>query len=106
MSSIRTAEKEVIRREMLEALSLADTDGVGGGCGERVLRAVLKKEGYELSEEEILRQISYLEEKGLVRTRKVKNADVRLRRTIAYITAAGTDYLEGNGREIPGVDEG
>lgn len=106
MSSIQTAEKEVIRREILEMLSLADTDGAGSGCGEKILRAALKKAGYELTEEEILRQVYYLKEKGLVRTVDVKNQKLGIRRTITYITAAGTDYLEGNGGEIPGIDEG
>ena len=102
MSSIQTAEKEVIRQEILEMLSMAGTDG----AGEKVLRAALKKAGYELPEEEILRQVSYLKEKELVQTVEVKNPKLGIRRTIAYITAAGTDYLEGNSGEIPGIDEG
>lgn len=102
MYSIQTAEKEVIRQEILEMLSMA----AGGGCGEKVLKAALKKGGYELSEEEILRQISYLKDKGLVRAVEVKNPGMGIRRTIAYITAAGTDYLEGNGGEVPGINEG
>lgn len=102
MSSIQTAEKEVIRQEILEMLSMA----AGGGAGEKVLRAALKKAGYELTEEEILRQISYLKDKGLVRAIEIKNPGLHIQRTIAYITAAGTDYLEGNGGEIPGIDEG
>lgn len=101
MSSIQTAEKEVIRQEILEMLSMAGADG----AGEKLLKAALKKAGYELAEEEILRQISYLKEKGLVRIVEVKNPRLGIRRTIAYITAAGTDYLEGNGGEVPGVGE-
>lgn len=101
MSNIQTAEKEVIRQEILEMLSMA----AEGGAGEKVLRAALKKAGYELTEEEILRQISYLKDKGLVRAIEIKNPGLHIRRTIAYITAAGTDYLEGNGGEIPGIDE-
>lgn len=101
MSSIQTAEKEVIRMEILEMLSLTGE----AGAGEKVLQAALKKVGYELSVEEILRQLSYLKEKGLVRVIEVKNLRLGIRRTVAYITAAGTDYLEGNGGEIPGVGE-
>lgn len=99
MSSIQTAEKEAIRQEILEMLSMSGADG----AGEKVLRAALKKTGYELTEEEVLRQICYLQEKGLVRAVEVKNPRLGIRRTIAYITAAGTDYLEGNGGEIPGI---
>ena len=99
MSSMQTAEKEVIRMEILEMLSLTGE----AGAGEKVLQAALKKAGYELSGEEILRQLSYLKEKGLVRTIEVKNLRLGIRRTVAYITAAGTDYLEGNGGEIPGM---
>ena len=101
MSSIQTAEKEVIRVEILEMLSLTGE----AGAGEKVLQAALKKAGYELSGEEILQQLSYLKEKGLVRTVEVKNPRLGIRRTVAYITAAGTDYLEGNGGEILGVGE-
>ena len=101
MSSIQTAEKEMARAEILEMLSMEGADG----AGEKVLKAALKKAGYELSEEDILRQLSYLKEKGLVRTVEVKNPRIGIRRTIAYITAAGTDYLEGNSGEIPGVGE-
>lgn len=99
MSSIQTAEKEVIRQEILEMLSMAGEDG----AGEKVLRAALKKAGYELSEEEILRQVFYLKEKGLVRALEMKNPKLGIRRTIAHITAAGMDYLEGNGGEVPGI---
>lgn len=101
MSSIQTAEKEIIRLEILDMLSMAGADG----AGEKVLKVALKKAGYELAEEEILRQISYLKEKGLARTVEVKNPRLGIKRTIAYITAAGTDYLEGNGGEVPGVGE-
>ena len=101
MSSIQTAEKEVIRAEILEMLSIAG----GDGCGEKVLKAALKKSCYGLSEEDVLRQLSYLKGKGLVRTVEVNNPRLGIRRTIAYITAAGMDCLEGNGGEITGVGE-
>ena len=42
MSSMQTAEKEIIRQEILEMLSMAGADG----AGEKVLKAALKKAGY------------------------------------------------------------
>lgn len=102
MSNIQTAEKEVIRQEILQMLSMTGEDG----AGDKVLKAALKKVGYELERKEIVRQLSYLQDKGLVRKIDVRNPKLGIERTIAYITAAGTDYLEGNGGEIPGIDEG
>lgn len=91
-SVIGTAEKEVLRMEILNLCEEAGTCG----AGIPVLKAALKKYGKELEDKELDKQISYLEDKGFVKVDEVKNAVLGIHRKIVFITAAGTDYLEGN----------
>lgn len=94
-----TARKGVVREEMLSICSMA---GIGG-ADTKVIRAMVKKNGYDVSEEDIDRHAKYLEEKGLVSVRNVSNERLGIRRTVVSITALGTDYLEGNASDIPGI---
>ena len=94
-----TAEKEVIRGEILSTCEMAGQ----GGADTKVLKAVLKKAGYELDEEAVKEQIHYLELKGLVSTRDISNKQLGISRTLVSITALGIDYIEGNTPDIPGI---
>lgn len=94
-----TAEKEVIRGEILSTCEMAGQSG----ADTKVLNAVLKKAGYELDEETVKEQIHYLELKGLVSTRDISNKQLGISRTLVSITALGIDYIEGNAPDIPGI---
>lgn len=96
---LETAEKETVRSEILDTCNMAAQIG----ADTKVLRAVLKKIGYDLPDEEIMRQVDYLEQKGLVKTSEIGNARLGIKRTVVTITAAGIDYLEGNTPDIPGI---
>lgn len=96
---LETAEKETVRSEILDTCNMAAQIG----ADTKVLRAVLKKIGYDLPDEEIMRQVDYLEQKGLVKTNEIGNARLGIKRTVVTITAAGIDYLEGNTPDIPGI---
>lgn len=94
-----TAEKEVIRAEILGTCGMAGQ----GGADTKVLKAVLKKAGYDLDEESVKEQAHYLELKGLVSLRDINNRQLGIRRTLVSITALGIDYIEGNAPDIPGM---
>lgn len=96
---MKTAEKEILRREILELCEQA----APVGAGIPVLKAALRHAGYDLAEEEILRQVEYLEAKGLVKKDTIENRRLNISRCIASLTAAGMDYLEGNGPDVEGV---
>lgn len=94
-----TAEHEELRMEILELCREAQPYGTNPN----VLRAALRKGGYDLPERELLTQIDYLKGKGLVETQEVRNRRLDIRRLIVRLTPAGTDCLEGNGPDIIGV---
>ena len=96
-----TSEKEVIRQEILSTCSMA----APGGADTKVLRSTVKHLGYELTEEEVLKQVDYLQQKGLVSTREIGNIRLGICRTVVSITALGTDYLEGNTPDIAGIGD-
>lgn len=97
---VDTAEKEVIRREILELCR--DTHPYGAGIP--ILKAALRKSDYEVSEKDLLTHVEYLKGKGLIRTDEVSNRRLGIDRVIAHLTPEGMDYLDGNGPDIVGVD--
>lgn len=96
---LEVAEKELIRQEILSMCSMT----APAGANSRVLQISLKKSGYDLTEDAVLQQAQYLKEKGLVDVKKVENRTLGINRSIVSITAAGTDFLEGNLPEIAGI---
>ena len=83
-----TAEHEALRLEILELCREAQPYGTNPN----VLRAALRKSGYDLPERDLLTQIGYLKDRRL-----------GLQRLVVRLTSEGTDYLEGNGPDIAGV---
>lgn len=98
---VHIAEKEIMRKEILTLCSVASVNG----CSMQVLTAALKKSGYNADQAAVEQECAYLEDKGLLRTQTVGNARLGVQRSIAWITAAGTDYLDCNTDEIAGIAE-
>ena len=96
---LATAEKEVIRGEILNTCYMAGE----GGADTKIIRSILKKSGYDLDECEIKAQSDYLAQKGLVSVENVSNKTLGIRRVVIHITALGIDYLEGNATNITGI---
>lgn len=94
-----TAKNEVIRKEILELCQQT----APYGAGIPVLRAALRKCGYDLTELELQQQVDYLEGKGLVRKDVVENRRLNMKRCIVFLTPEGVDCLEGNGPDFAGV---
>ena len=94
-----TANKEVIRREILELCR--ETQPFGAGFP--ALKAALRKCDHEVSEKELLTHVEYLKGKGLIRTEEISNKRLGLNRVLAHLTPEGMDYLDGNGPDIVGV---
>lgn len=95
---VKAAEREIARLEILKICEEAAPEG----ASTLVLRACLHKVGVDMSDEELQRQISYLDGKSLVQVENVENRGLGIRRCIVRITAAGMDFLEGN-REESGI---
>ena len=89
---IKQAQREVLRDEILKLA--AQSEPVGASL--QVLRAGLKKLDIDVSEVELATQMNYLEGKGLLYVERLKNPRLHIERTVAHITPAGTDVLEGN----------
>lgn len=98
---VQVAEKEIMRKEILTLCSAASVNG----CSMQVLTAALKKSGYNADQAAVERECAYLADKGLIRTQTVGNARLGVQRKIAWITAAGTDYLDCNTGAIAGIAE-
>ncbi len=96
---METAEIEVLRGEILGLCRMAEPYG----AGIPVMKAALRKSGYEVDERELRTQIEYLQGKGLVRTDEVSNRRLELQRLIVHLTPEGMDYLDGNSPDIVGV---
>lgn len=98
---VQVAEKEIMRKEIMTLCSAASVNG----CSMQVLTAALKKSGYNADQAAVERECDYLADKGLIRTQTVGNARLGVQRTIAFITAAGTDYLDGSTDPVTGITD-
>ncbi len=94
-----TSEHEMVRVEILELCQ----EAMPYGTNPQILRAALRKSGYDLAERDLLAQIDYLKGKKLVETQDVDNRRLGLHRLVIRLTPEGTDFLEGNGPDIAGV---
>lgn len=98
---VQTAEKEIMRKEILTLCATASVNG----CSMQVLTAALKKSGYNADQAAVEQECAYLADKGLIRKQTVGNARLGVQRNIAWITAAGTDYLDCNTDAVTGIAE-
>ncbi len=96
---MQTAEKEIIRREIMDLCMQAEPVG----AGLPVMKAALRRAGFDLAGQELEKQVGYLEGKGLVKVDTVENRRLGIMRRIVSLTPAGMDYLEGNGPDVAGV---
>lgn len=97
---IQTAEKEILRKEILNLCYQASSVG----CSTDVLAAAFAHSGVSGRDwEEIVRQVDYLKSKGLVTVEAVGNERLNLSKDIVKLTPDGIDYLEGNAGRIAGI---
>lgn len=64
---------------------------------------VLRRAGYQLSEEELQFHLNYLAQKGYVETKQLRAARAGLEMTAVRATARGVDLAEGRIAEHAGV---
>lgn len=95
---LRTAEKEILRKEILNLCYQAGSVG----CSTDVLAAAFAHSG-ACSREEIVRQVDYLEAKELVTAQDVGNARLGISKKVVKLTAGGIDYIEGNAGRFAGI---
>lgn len=97
---LKTAEKEILRKEILGLCYKAAPTG----CSMDVLAAAFAHSGTD-DKDEITRQVDYLEAKHLVQIQKVGNERLGISKKIVKLTAEGTDYMEGNADQLAGIGE-
>lgn len=97
---MRTAEKEIIRREIMELCEQA----APMGAGLPVMKAALRKTGFDLTEQDLEKQVDYLAGKKLVKKDVVENRRLGIKRCIVTLTPEGVGFLEGNGPDVAGVE--
>ena len=76
---LNVAGKEIVRREIMELCREAEPYG----AGTPVLKAALRKTGHDLTDQELMRQVDYLEGKGLVHKEMVENRRLGISRCIS-----------------------
>ena len=64
---------------------------------------LLRRAGYQLSEEDLQYHLSYLERKGYVETKQLRAARAGLEMTAVRATARGVDLADGRVAEDAGV---
>lgn len=88
---VDVAERQILRKDILSIL--AETDEQGATT--KVLKAVLLKFGYSVSDLSVNLELKYLAGKDLVRMEIVANQALGIKREVAHITSKGIDLLEG-----------
>jgi predicted ArsR family transcriptional regulator len=73
------------------------------GASEQLIEMTLSDERLSVSMPVIRGHLRYLEEKGYIRTEEVRDRELDLFRVFGYLTAKGTDLLEGNIEDDPGI---
>lgn len=96
------AERQILRNEILNIL--AETNDQGGAT-QKLLRAVLQKQGYNVSELTIGLGLKYLAGKGLVQSDSISNSTLGIQKEIWHITSKGIDFLEGT-IQVEGIEAG
>lgn len=94
---LEITKKEFIRKEILVLCQSAGEVG----CSRQVIQAAVGKMYPDMTS--IDTELYYLQEKQLLRQEKVGNRRIGIQREIFFITAAGIDYLDGTGPDIPGI---
>lgn len=90
---LNVAGKEIVRREIMELCREAEPYG----AGTPVLKAALRKTGHDLTDQELMRQVDYLEGKGLVHKEMVENRRLGIR-PVHRAAVPGGDGLSGGQR--------
>lgn len=89
----RRAELEILRE-------------FGDTIGHEALRLQLIGIGFNnTTEKQVLEDINYLEQKGLVKIETINNRRLSITRKFIGMTAHGIDFLEGNTPPIAGVSD-
>ena len=63
----------------------------------------MKKEGYAVTQKDVSAACRYLEGKGLILVKSVKNDVLKINRDIAHIMPDGVDVLEGT-KTVEGIE--
>lgn len=98
---IELAKKELTRNYIL---SIAE-QCAGEGASTNIIKSVLKKNGVTVTDEELGREIKYLEGKRLVSVKHIENKVLKIKRDVISITSEGMDVLDGTST-ITGIEAG
>lgn len=87
---------EVSQKGLTRHSILCIVEEIGpNGASTQIIKSVLAKNGVDISNDKLLKELKYLENKDLIGIKKVENAILKIDRTVVYITAKGQDLLDG-----------
>ena len=85
------AEKEIMRKNILEVLEECDDEG----ASEELITKCLARIGHSCTIDEVKRECSYLKGKELVEINHIENKTLGISRNVIKITSKGIDVLDG-----------
>ena len=88
---VELAEKEIMRKNILEVLEECEDEG----ASEELIAKCLTRIGHNCSTDEVKRECSYLKGKELVEINHVENKTLGISRNVIKITSKGMDVLDG-----------
>lgn len=88
---IEVSKKELTRHYILCTLEEAGPDGIST----KIVKSILSKNGVDISNDQLDKEIGYLTNKGLTHVKKLENKALNINRSIVSITALGQDFLDG-----------
>lgn len=98
---IELAEKEIVRNYILTIAEQC----IEEGASSKLIKSIIAKNGIELTEEQLAREIKYLENKSLIEVKRIENKVLNIKRDIIRITSSGMDVLDGTSTET-GIEVG
>lgn len=89
---VDTTEKMILRGNILRICEAAEPLG----AGQEIILGALKREGFQASAANVRKACEYMQGKGLLELKEIRNDVLNIHRTLAKITPLGIDVLEGN----------
>lgn len=89
---VDTTEKMILRGNILRICEAAEPLG----AGQEIILGALKREGFPASAADVRKACEYMQGKGLLELKEIRNDVLNIHRTLAKITPLGIDVLEGN----------
>lgn len=96
---IELSEKRIIRNEILKVLDEMSSTG----ASTKLLRKALNTSGLSVTQENVNKEVEYLQGKGVISVEHIENKALGIKRDIITITSKGIDVIEGT-LQVDGIE--